>query len=222
MYSFLIIRGEYVINKVILLKEKSKKYFDKQSINYFNTFDGKFCSLMYKEVIQRIKERPFKSILDVGCGTGAMLSLLVSEFKEIQAYGLDFSEKMIEKSAALLGQSAHLVVGDSEHLPWSDNFFDLVVCNASFHHFPDPLKVLGETRRVLKSNGRIIIGEPWWSAPKRLLINFCLGSPFNFSGDVRIYSEAEMRDLLTECGYSSIVWELIDKRFSIATALAKN
>lgn len=214
-------RGVLMPDKVCLYKERSKNYFDKKSANFFDTFDGKFCSFMYEGVMQKIKTQPFKSLLDVGCGTGAMLSMVTSENDDIQACGIDLSEKMIEKSAELLGQRVQLIVGDSDNLPWNENYFDLVVCNASFHHFPEPLKVLKEIKRVLKPNGRVIIAEPWWSGPKRFLINSFLNSPFNYLGDVRIYSEPESRKILKTSGFSSISWEIVGGKYSIACAKAE-
>lgn len=208
-------------NKINSYKERSRNYFDKKSVNYFDTFDGKFCSLMYDDVIQQIKKQLFESVLDIGCGTGAMLSMIISDYKDVQACGIDLSEKMIQKSAELLGQRVKLVVGDSDNLPWVDNSFDLVVCNSSFHHFPEPLKVLEEIKRVLKPNGRIIIADPWWSEPKRFLINSFLRSPVNFLGDVRIYSEPEFRKMLTDSGFMSTSWEIVSKMYSIAIGVAE-
>jgi ubiquinone/menaquinone biosynthesis C-methylase UbiE len=207
-------------DKVKMYKEKSKKYFDKQSNNYFDTFDGKYCSYMYEWVMKKIKMQPFKSILDVGCGTGAMLSIVINEYKDIQACGIDLSEKMLEKAAELLGQRVQLIAGDSDNLPWEDDYFDLVVCNSSFHHFPEPVKVLKEIRRVLKSNGRIIIAEPWWSNSKRIFINLFLNSPFNFGGDVRIYSGQDIQKLLTECEFKFVNREIILNKYTITDAIA--
>ncbi|MDD4335470.1 MAG: class I SAM-dependent methyltransferase [Desulfotomaculaceae bacterium] len=209
-------------NKINFYKNKSLKYFDKRASDFFNTWDGRFCILMYEEVMRRIKAQPFQSILDIGCGTGAILSRALSEFAGIQACGIDLSRKMIEKAAEVLGPGVQLVVGDSDDLPWPHNFFDLVVCNSSFHHFPEPVKVLNEINRVLKPGGRIIIAEPWWSRPKRFFINMFLNSPFNYLGDVRIYSEAETRALLEGCGFASVGWELVDRKYFIAIALTKN
>ena len=53
---------------------------------------------------------------------------------------------MIEMAKKNLGNSAELKVGDSEYMPWKDNFFDVIVCNASFHHYPNPEKVLSEMK----------------------------------------------------------------------------
>jgi len=201
-------------------KETSKKYFDQQSINYFGTFDGKYCKDMYEEVIRKIKKRPARSVLDVGCGTGAMLSMLIADDQELQVSGIDFSEKMLDQAAELLGEKAQLVLGDSDALPWQDDLYDLVLCNSSFHHFPEPLKVLKEIRRVLKADGRLIIADPWWPNPTRSLINLFLNSPFNYLGDVRIYSEQEIGSLLLDCGFKLVEWELILNKFSIASATA--
>lgn len=128
---------------------------------------------------------------------------------------------MIEKAAEILGPGVQLVVGDADDLPWKNNSFDLVVCNSSFHHFPEPTRVLNEINRVLKPAGRIIIADPWWSRPKRFFINLFLNSPFNYLGDVRIYSEVETCEMLDKCRFSSISWELVDKKFFIAVASAR-
>ncbi|HGM3450483.1 TPA: class I SAM-dependent methyltransferase [Clostridioides difficile] len=37
-----------------------------------------------------------------------------------------------------LGNDATLILGDSERLPFEDSSFDAIVCNDSFHHYPQP------------------------------------------------------------------------------------
>lgn len=207
-------------DKMQRYKEISKKAFDEKSAYYDETWDGRYCSSMYEGVMQKIREQPFDSILDVGCGTGTLLSIVTHEFNEIKACGIDISARMIERAAELMGESAELVVGDADNLPWDDNSFDLVVCNASFHHYPDPLKVLTEMKRILKSDGRVIIADPWWSSAKRFAINLFLKSPFNYLGDVRIYSQKEMYNLLAVSGFTNIEWELPTGKYSVSTAIA--
>lgn len=209
-----------MVCKVNRYKDKSKKYFDKKSANYDDTFDGKYCNLMYDSVMKKIKMQAFDSILDVGCGTGAILSMVTDEYRHVKAYGIDFSEKMIEKASEILGRKAQLTVGESDSLPWSDDFFDLVVCNSSFHHYPEPVKTLTEMRRVLRPSGRVIIADPWWTDTIRFLINLYLKSPFNFGGDVRIYGEQEMVGFLAGCGFVNVEYEIVDQKFCIAAASA--
>jgi ubiquinone/menaquinone biosynthesis C-methylase UbiE len=201
-------------------RQISKAYFDKKAANYEESWDGRFSASMYADILEKVKLFSFDTILDVGCGTGSILAMVIKEFKGVKAYGLDISEKMLERASAVLGNNAQLVVGDSAHLPWPDNNFDLVVCNSSFHHYPDPLKVLTDMRRVLKPDGHVIIADPWWPLYKRSIINLYLNSPFNYLGDVRIYSKQEMHTLLAACKYKDIKWELIKKQYSICTAAA--
>ena len=87
-------------------------------------------------------------------------------------YPASISPGMVEKSRELLGERADLRVGDSEHLPWNDESFDIVTCIASFHHYPNPEPVLREMKRVLKHGGSLIIADPWAPNPWRSLANF--------------------------------------------------
>ena len=205
-------------NKADIYKERSKKYFDKISDKYFDTWDGKYSSGIYEELIKVIRLHSFQSVLDVGCGTGTLLEMIIREFDDIRAAGLDISEKMIEKAEELLGDQVQLIVGDSENLPWHDSSFDLLICNSSFHHYPKPANVLGEMKRVLKPDGRLVISDPWWTKPTRWLANLCIHTPFNYGGDVRIYDREDISGLLTEAGFRSVEWTIQLKKYYIATA----
>ncbi len=199
-------------------KEKSIKHFNKQAAIYSQTWDGKYCRKMYDGVLEKIRQIPFVSLLDVGCGTGAMLTMIKKEYPDMEAFGIDLSEQMIVQARKYNNHGLYLQIGDVENIPWPDNEFDLLTCNASFHHFPDPMQSLNEMNRVLKAKGRLVIADPWWPGKVRQGINYYLKSPFNLSGDVRIYSQHEMEKLLDAAGFRSIEWELIDRTYYIITA----
>ena len=57
-----------------IFKENSKINFDEQAEHYNEGFDGKFVKVMYDEIINRVNNINLKSLLDVGCGTGNILS----------------------------------------------------------------------------------------------------------------------------------------------------
>ena len=151
-------------------KEKSKMLFNKKSKDFYKTPEGIFSRTMYSALIQRLNEKTFESLLDVGCGTGNVLALIKDKFN-VKVSGIDLSEGMIKKSRELLGENVDLKVGDSEILPWVDDTFDVIICNASFHHYPNPVAVLKEMRRVLKPDGRVIIADPWMPNPIRYFVN---------------------------------------------------
>lgn len=200
-------------------KIKSKKNFNKKASKYFNTLDGIYSALMYPGVIEKINMQSYSSILDVGCGTGVLLSLIAEQNKDISLNGIDFSEEMIKQATQLLDKKVNLICGDSDDLPWNDNNFDLIICTSSFHHYPEPYKVLNEMKRVLKPAGRLIIAEPCWIGIIRFLLNLYIKSPFNIEGDYRIYSKKEMLKICSECGFKVIDFDNPVGKHYIITAV---
>ena len=59
-------------------------------------------------------------VLDVGCGTGAMLQLLASLLEKTKFYGVDNSTKILETAKNTIGH------GNARNLPYPDNTFDFV------------------------------------------------------------------------------------------------
>ena len=96
-------------------------------------------------------------ILDLGCGNGRLFEL----FKErnVDYYGVDFSEKMVEIAKCRYPKTK-FQVADALNLPFSDNFFDEAISIAVFHHIPSVefrLEFLKEIKRVLKPGGKVIL-----------------------------------------------------------------
>jgi ubiquinone/menaquinone biosynthesis C-methylase UbiE len=180
-------------------KERSKSHFDEMSSDYSNEL-GKYTEPMHYALIKELDGKNFKMLLDVGCGSGIFLSMVLNKF-DVKVSGIDISPGMIEKSKELLDGRADLKVGDSEHLPWNDRSFDVVTCSASFHHYPSPEFVLKEMKRVLKADGILMIADPF--TPNNLLRFFVnILMKFSKSGDVRFYSQKEMQEMLEKCGFT--------------------
>lgn len=99
-----------------------------------------------------------EKILDVACG-GGELSLKLTE-RGCKVYGIDMSENAIS-SAKRLSERAKITcefeLGDAEHLPYSDEYFDKIICSSSLEHFRDDLKALKEMSRVLKPSGKLVL-----------------------------------------------------------------
>jgi ubiquinone/menaquinone biosynthesis C-methylase UbiE len=197
-------------------KGDSRKTFDKMAVSYENHFYGKQSGFLYDKVVSKIESFKHESILDLGCGKGALLEKL-KKFNS-GLYGADISPEMILYAEKALGNSVELKVADSEYLPWEDNFFDIIACILSFHHYPDPSKSLGEMKRVLKAKGHIAIGELWMPVPLRNLTNLILKSKFNRSGDVKVYSINEWQQMLNKAGFININFEKTKGFYVIITA----
>jgi ubiquinone/menaquinone biosynthesis C-methylase UbiE len=114
-----------------------------------------------------------KNILDFGCGSGH--STFALAWRGASCKGIDISKESVEKAIALKKEYFNdldinfISVKDTINLPFSDNEFDVVVCNAVFEHiFPEKReKIFNELYRVTKPNGFIIIrGTPNRYFPK--------------------------------------------------------
>lgn len=180
-----------------IIRGKTLRKFNRDAATYEQTSDGRFCARVYPEIVREIGAAPCRSLLDVGCGTGAILS---SVPMEIRRCGLDLSEKMIGRAKETLGGAAELKVGDAEALPWRGDEFDAVCCTFSFHHYPHPDRVLAEIGRVLRPGGRLILADPWLPWPLLPLLNVMLR--YCDGGDCREYSKGGMKKLLSAAGLS--------------------
>ncbi len=61
-------------------KEKSKAHFEEASSHYSDTYAGKYTEPMHDAVIQELEGMNFSTLLDVGCGTGIFLSIILKKF----------------------------------------------------------------------------------------------------------------------------------------------
>lgn len=181
-------------------KNKTKQHFNETASNYNTSDDGKFVQGMYDVLVNEIQKSQSGKILDIGCGNGNLFTFLPDGKYEL--FGIDFSENMISEAKKNCKTKASFIVADAEKLPFDDNTFDIVVCNASFHHYIHPNIVLEEMNRVLKIGGKVLIGDPYIPKGIRGIINALLR--FSDSGDYHIYGLSEMENLFLYNGFNPI------------------
>jgi ubiquinone/menaquinone biosynthesis C-methylase UbiE len=93
-------------------------------------------------------------VLDVGCGQG--IDLCEYALAGARATGIDITPRHLELARSHLAELAvvaHVVRGDAEQLPFSNDSFDRVSSNGVLHHTPDMPAALSEIRRVLRPGG---------------------------------------------------------------------
>lgn len=199
-------------------KEKSRDSFNRQAPTYDTDARGSHPRMLYPFLLAKLEETPYERALDLGCGTGEVMKRILDADSTKILTGLDLSENMIAEAKKKLGNRASLVLGDSEHLPFADGSFDKVYCNDSFHHYPSPENVLVEIFRVLKPGGMFVLADSWLPGPGRALLNLLIHQ--STEGDVRIYSEKEIRKMFS--GYfSDIQWEQTGRTAYIASGVKK-
>jgi SAM-dependent methyltransferase len=137
-------------------------------------------------VCREMKE-PQPRILDVGCGTGANLQML-SQFGA--AEGVDVSAEALEFCRAR--GLAEVRQGAAEHLPFADGSFDLVTGLDVVEHLDDDIGGLREMRRVLRSDGCLILFVPAFM--------FLWGVQDDISHHRRRYTLPELKQKLRAAG----------------------
>ena len=143
--------------------------FDRYAKSYDAGFMGRASARFYTDLIRELEVKDGDSVLDVGCGTGSVLSYL-SSARNISAHGLDVSEQMIAV-ACKKAPEIDFVVGDSGRLSYADGSMDVVMACMAYHHFPDQAAFRKEACRVLKPGGSLYICDPRFPLPVRWFFN---------------------------------------------------
>ncbi|OGB88111.1 hypothetical protein A3H38_03565 [candidate division WOR-1 bacterium RIFCSPLOWO2_02_FULL_46_20] len=132
------------------IKESIRLNFSRSALTYDQEPD------LHNQIIEQLLRRisgDYQRILDVGCGTGELLSRLAVKYPQAKLIGLDLAPGMVEQANKKVSQeNIRFIVGDGEQLPFKNNEFDLVVSSSSLH-WMDFTKVLAEAARVLKKGG---------------------------------------------------------------------
>ena len=112
-------------------------------------------------IFERAGLEQARRVLEVGCGTGAVLTDLGAQ---ASAHGLDLDPgRLLE--ARLHAPGATLVCGDALALPYASRTFDIVFCHYLLLWVGDPLQALLEMKRVTRPGGSVLaLAEPDYDA----------------------------------------------------------
>lgn len=98
-------------------------------------------------------------VLEIGCGTGALLGEIEERFTGA-VFGLDLDFGFLRQASANTRRSK-LIQGNAFHLPLPTDCFDLVYCHFLLLWVGDPLRVIGEMKRITRPGGYVLaLAEP--------------------------------------------------------------
>jgi ArsR family transcriptional regulator len=110
-------------------------------------------------IVEAAGEGPFRQLVDLGSGTGRMLTLLGPKAKN--AIGLDLSQQMlnIARSHVANAELGHCELrhGDIFATRLPDEVADLVVVHQVLHYLSDPAAAVREAARLVGEGGRLLI-----------------------------------------------------------------
>ena len=107
--------------------------------------------------------RPGMRLLDVGCGPGTITLGLASRVGDEGVVGVDRSPEVIGEAraeAARLGRpGVRFLLGDLYALDLPGASFDVVHAHQVLQHVPDPIRALGELRRLCRPGGIVAVRD---------------------------------------------------------------
>ncbi len=109
------------------------------------------------ELIQREKNEKF-NVLEVGCGMGATLSRISSEWKYATVKGIEISDEV-----ARIGQNiTDITIGNIEEMKidYPQGEFDYIILADVLEHIHNPIAVLEKLKGYLKQDGCFLFSIP--------------------------------------------------------------
>ena len=137
---------------------------DLQTRNYFNDLADSWESKQsdesqkIEELLSRLNLEQAETILDVGCGTGVLFPLFEKlTHRKSKIVAIDFAEFMVQTAALNCNGKIKVICGDSQSLPFQNNYFDRIVAFHVFPHIKEKGVALQEFWRVMKPGGDLAI-----------------------------------------------------------------
>jgi len=151
------------------------------------------------ETVRHLKPAPGDRLLDLGCGTAALLETVLARMPEVQIIGLDRSMPMLHVARERLGSGTGLIGASAESLPFADHSFDWVVSSSVFHYLRQPDVTLAEIHRVLKPSGQLIITD--WCRDFLTMRALHGWLSWTNRGHFRTWTCGELTDRLVRAGF---------------------
>lgn len=169
--------------------QPDRLYMQQRALNTLQRF---FCKILKREFGQRV--------LDLGSGDHTFVDVCVKN--GIDAHGIDI---------------CHGVDFETDRLPFSDGFFDVVLMYAVIEHIQSPANILLEAKRVLRDKGALVVITPnfdlqhWWLCSRDFFNDPTHARPYNrFSIKtlMHMYDFNQLFVGLWTVGKSAVFWRL--------------
>jgi len=170
-----------------------------------------------EEIVSYFKEG---ALLDLGTGPGYLPIEILKRSRAIEIAGVDLSRKLIRMAKANarkagVSDRVSFEVGNAAKLRYNEKAFDMVISTGMLHSLKNPINVLTEINRVLKTGGEAWIYDPAritqfidrkkWKASLNIRERFFLWF-FGLLGlhkPIAVYSREEVLPTIEAAGFKS-------------------
>lgn len=150
------------------------------------------------------REQAFGSLLDIGCGSGALLDHFAE--RDVKCVGFDLSQAIMayhRQRSAFPG-----FVASVDQIPLAGEQFDMLTCLGLIEHLADPVAALTEMKRVVRPGGRAMITVPRLFSIFPLLVPawFFSGGRYRFGWKNMVgtmYTQTLLRRQLAQAGWAT-------------------
>lgn len=153
-------------------------------------------------ILAQLKLKGKETVVDAGCGTGALLCKIQEKFKHKgKLIGFDITPAMLDIAELKVterkfNKNLQFELAHCEHFTAKKNSVDILISSSVFHHLPHPEKALEEFHRVLKKNGRLLLLDLCTDFASMKIYDL-LARAFH-KAHHKAYSSAEMQTLLKQ------------------------
>ncbi len=126
---------------------------------------------MRRDLVEQASLRPGHRILDIGCGTGTLLRVVIEHCPEAVAWGIDGDGAMLARARVKLTGApgrVGLIRGLASDLPFPEASFDRVLTSLVLHHLTSRTKArtLAAAHALLRPGGELHVAD--WGDPHDL------------------------------------------------------
>lgn len=187
------------MNKNIFHKHVSRKYDLLAPI--YDFIWRRYTRITTEKAIKLAGLKGGESVLDIGCGTGALEARLVQKHMGLKIFACDVSIASIDRAAEKLYSNPQVTfaAGDFLNIDISNKRFDVIFSLSNLHYFAHPEKFFLKARAAAKP-GTVLVLVDWCRNGLRARFYQALLSRLD-RGFQKIYSMSEMKELLADTGW---------------------
>lgn len=172
-----------------------------------------------ERLLQRTDIRPGNSVLDIGCGTGAItLAAAIATGPAGRVTGLDIATQLLDRARQRSDQAGlqntDFILADAQTYAFAPESYDVILSRFGVMFFADPVAAFANIATSLKPGGRMVFAawgsaaeNPWFSIPSDAAVarlgrppptDLCVPGPLAFQDVERVTK------LLKDAGLSNV------------------